>query len=142
MVSPPRLPEFYPEILNEQDQRDAFVTAVEVAVVAEFGAALDSIAGILLKDIPFFAKNHAGDEPFFFAAKQRGAQGSAESAAFPGRAIAMNDLNGDHAGLFGLAEFGKEEPASLIDSRQTSFYIESFEGGHGRTRKIVPEGRA
>ena len=84
MASPPSLPEFYTELrLDEQGQGDAFVAAVEITVVAEFRAAVDGVAGILLEDTPFFTKNDAGDETFLFAAEQRGTQGSAKAPPFP-----------------------------------------------------------
>lgn len=127
--------------LSVQDgDGDAFVAAVEVAVGAQFGAAFDGIAGILLKDTPFFTKNDAGDEAFLFAEKEGLAQGRAQSTAFSRGTVAMNDFDGDDAGLFGLAEFGEETAASLVDGGQTSFEIEGLKCGHGGPEGIVPEG--
>ena len=64
-------------MLDEQDQGDAFIAAAEIAVVTEFRAMVDGVAGVLFEDTPFFAKNDARDETFLFAAKQRCAEGTA-----------------------------------------------------------------
>ena len=121
-------------ILDQNHDGDPFIAAVEVAVGTEFGAAFDSITGILLKDAPFFTKNDAGDETFFSAAKEGFAESSAKGATFSCRAVAMDDFEGDHAGLLRLAEFGEETLASLVDGGQTGFNVKSPESGHGRTR--------
>jgi hypothetical protein len=56
-------------MLSQNRDGDAFITTVEVAIGAEFGAAFDGIAGILLKNIPFFTKNDPDNETFLFPAK-------------------------------------------------------------------------
>ena len=126
--------------LDQDGDGDAFVAAVEVAVGAEFGAAFDGITGILLKDTPFFTKNDAGDEAFLFAEKEGFAQGWAESTAFSRGTVAMNDFDGDDAGLLGLAELGEEALAGFVNGGQTGFEIEGLECGHGGPEGIVPEG--
>ena len=43
----------------------------------------------------------------------------------------MDDFHGEDAGLLGLAQFGKEEPARFVDGGKTGFNVEGFESGHG-----------
>lgn len=98
--------------------------------MAEIGAAVDGVAGIVFEDAPLFTKNDAGDESFLFAAKEGGAQSAAEGTAFSGRTVTMNNLHGEDAGLLGLAEFGEQETAGLIDSGEAGLDVKSFAGGH------------
>jgi hypothetical protein len=121
-------------LLDQDGNGNAFVAAVEVAVGAEFRAEIDGIAGILLEDTPFFTKNDAGDEPFFFASQEGFAKSSAKRAAFSCGAVAVDDFEGGNAGLFRLADFGKEKLAGFVDGGQTIFNIKSSEGGHGKAR--------
>lgn len=109
--------------LLQDGDGNTLVAAVEVAIGTKLGATIDSIAGVLLKHIPFFAKNDTSDEPLFFAAKERLAQRTAKSAAFPRGAVSMDDFNGDNAGLFGLTKFRKELLASFVDGGQSGFDI-------------------
>jgi hypothetical protein len=132
----PELPEFYTDLLDEHGNGDAFVATVQVAVMAEFWTLFDGIAGIFLENTPFFSKNDASHQAFFFAAKQRSAQRPAEGASLPCRAISMDDLDGDDLRFLGLAEFGKEKAAGFIDSGQSGLDIESFESRHGELREL------
>jgi hypothetical protein len=116
-VNPPGLREFYTYFLDEDGNGDAFIAAIEVAIMAELGAALNGVTCIVLEDCPLFPKNDAGDQSFFLAAKQRGAQRSAQSTTLSSRAVAMDDFDRDYAGLFGLAEFDEKQAASVIDGR-------------------------
>lgn len=51
----------------------------------------------------------------------------------------MDDFNGKHAGSFGVANFGEEQAARLVDGEQSGFDVESFESGHRGGRGILPE---
>lgn len=134
-------PEFYTESLDKNGNGDAFVAAIEIAVVAELGAAFDCIAGILLEDTPFFTKNDARNETFLLATEQGGTQGSTKGAAFPGGTVTVDDLDGEHSGLLCLAEFRKEKAAGLINGGKAGFNIEGLESGHEETTGIVHEER-
>jgi len=120
----------YTELLDQDGDGDAFVAAIEIAIVAEVGAALDGITGVVFEDTPFFPKNDAGDEAFFFAAEKRSAQSAPEGSAFPGGAVAMDDFDGKHAGSFGVTELGEEKAAGLVDSGKTGFDVQNFESRH------------
>jgi hypothetical protein len=122
-------------MLSDQDDNgNALVAAVEVAVGAEFRAEIDGIAGILLEDTPFFTKNDAGDEPFFLAPQEGFAESSAKGAALSRGAVAVDDFEGGNARVFRLAEFGEEKLAGFVDRGQAIFDIKSSEGGHGKAR--------
>src|SRR5271165_5994276 len=60
--------------LYQHGDGDAFIAAIEVAVVAQLGAMFDGVARVVLKDAPLFAEDDAGDQAFFLAAQQRGAK--------------------------------------------------------------------
>lgn len=123
---------------NQDNNSDAFVAAVEVAVRTKFGAALDGIARILLEYIPFFTKNDARDESFFLTPKKGLAESSAKRATFSGRAVAVDDFESNHSGLSGLMEFGEETLASFFYGGQTGFNVKSPESVHGQTEKLCP----
>ena len=116
-MDPPGLREFYTYFLDEDGNGDAFIAAIEVAIMAKLGAALNGVTRIVFEDSPLFTKNDSGDQTFFLAAKQRGAQRPAQCTTFSSRAIAMDDFDGNYAGLFGLAEFSEKQAASVIDGR-------------------------
>lgn len=43
----------------------------------------------------------------------------------------MDDFEGDHTGLSGLAKFGEEQLTSLVNSGQTRLNVKNFQCGHG-----------
>jgi hypothetical protein len=126
---------------DQNHDGDAFVAAVEVVVGTECGAMFDGITGILLENTPFFTKNDAGDETFFFAPKKRFPESSTKRTAFSCGAVAMDDFERNHAGLPGLAEFGEETLTSFFDGGEISLNVKDLECGHGAPERIVPEGK-
>lgn len=139
-MKPPVLWKLYTELLDQDGNGDAFIGAIEVAVVAELRTAFDGITGVVFEDTPFFPKNNSSDEPLFSAAEERSAQRAAEGSAFPRRTVPMDDFDGEHSRRFGVTEFGEEQAASLVDGRKSGFDVKSFESRHMRVRReIVPE---
>jgi hypothetical protein len=129
-----KLSKFYTESLGEQDKSNTLVAAVQIAVMAEFGATLYGISWIVFEDTPFFAKDHTGDETFFLSTKQWGSKSSAENPTFSSGTVTVNDFYGNDAWLLGLPKFGKEETTGFIDRGKASFDVKSFESGHWKLR--------
>jgi len=102
---------------------------------------VDGVAGVFFEDTPFFAKNYTCDETFLLAAEQRSPEGTAQSASLSSGAVTVNYFHSEDTGLFGLAQFRKEELARFVNCGKTGFNVKSFEGRHGGAREIVPEAR-
>jgi hypothetical protein len=125
------------QYLDQDGNSDTFVAAVKVAIGAEVGAAFDGIARILLEDIPFFTKNDARDEAFFFAPEQRGTQCCAQRTSLPCGSVTMNDFDGDDSRLPGLAQFGEKTLTRFLYGGHTYFYVEDPKGGHRSSRMAL-----